>query len=56
MSIDLKAEEGNSSEHFHFEKQTKMLYKMVQHLTHTFDLPDMDFMRLKQGVVIEGIL
>lgn len=31
-----------------------MSYKMVQHLTHASELPHMDFMRLKQGVVSEG--
>lgn len=30
-----------------------MSFKVVQHLTHTSNLPYMDFMRLKQGVVIE---
>lgn len=39
-----------------YKKHTNMSYKMVQHLSHTSDLPHMNFMRLKQGVVIKGMV
>lgn len=55
MCTDLKIEEGNICEVFHLEKKTKMPYKMFQHLTHTSDLPHMDFTRLKKRVIIEGM-
>lgn len=36
-------------------RKTNMSYKIFQHLTHTFDLPHMNFMRLKQEVAIKGM-
>lgn len=36
------------------KKKIKMLHKMVQHLSHTSNLPHMDYIRLRQGFVIEG--
>lgn len=54
MCIALYVEEESNYQVFHPENKTKMLHKMVQHITHTSDLPHMDTMRLKQGVVIEG--
>lgn len=52
---DLKIEEGKIYEDCQIGKQTKMSYKMLQHLTHASELPLMDFMRLMQEVVIEGM-
>lgn len=54
MCVDLKIKEGNIYEVCQLEKQTKMSYKMIQHLTHASELPRMNFIRLKQEVVIEG--
>lgn len=49
----LKVEEGKTYDMCQFGKQTNMSYKMFQHLTHVFELPCMDLMRLMQEVVIE---
>lgn len=54
MCIDLNYGEGSSYKVFQLEKQSKRSYKMVQYITHTSDLPYMDFMRIKQRVVIKG--
>lgn len=52
---DLKIEEVKIYEDCQVGKHTRMSYKMFQHLTHTFELRLMDFMRLMQGVIIEGM-
>lgn len=53
MCTNLNIEEGSSYEIFQLEKKAKMSYRMVQHLTHTFELPHIDFKKIKQGVIIE---
>lgn len=50
----LKIEDGKIHDACQDENKTKISFKMVQHLTHTSDLPCMYFMKLKQGVEIEG--
>ena len=54
MGINLNVEEGSCYEVFQLENQTKISYNMVILLSHTFNLPYVDFMSLKQGVFIEG--
>lgn len=51
---DLKIKEGQTYDVCQVWKQTKMSCKMLQHLTHVYELPLMEFMRLMQGVFIEG--
>lgn len=51
---DLKIEEGKIYFICQVGKQTKMSYNMLQYLTRVSKLSLMDFIRLMQGVVIEG--
>lgn len=37
-------------------RKPKMSYQMVQHLYHTSNYPHMDFMRLKQGFIIDDMV
>ena len=52
--FDLNIEESKSYDICQVGKQTKMPYKKIQHLFGVYEWPVMDFMRLEQGVIIEG--
>lgn len=47
MSSAINAEVGSCYEVFHPEKKINMSYKMVKHITCTFDLPYIGFIRLE---------
>lgn len=53
---DLKNEKGKIYEVCQVGKQTKMSYKMFQHITRVSELPLMEFVRLRQGITIEGMV